>query len=493
MTIPIGPGREERLTFTLGPHRAVTQNRVAPPAPRADAATAVAQDRILPEPESGDAAFTWLLVFTAVLFFRPQDLIPPLAALHLAELSAIAGLIAMITGRLSRREAITRMTPELGAVLAFGAMILLTAPFSVWMGGSVGVFTEVYAKVILVYLLAVNAVSSPKRLERLTWILVLAVAYVGFRAVVDYARGTNLVGHGTRVRGSVGGVLENPNDLALNMVVFIPLAAFLAVGPGSLLKRATAGLCVVFMLGAVVASGSRGGALGLAAMTAVTAAFMVRRAPGIVLAGVVAAICALPVLPANYWHRLESITDASKDDTGSREARRVLLSESLQAYVQHPLVGVGAGEFKNWNNDKREQAWHESHNVLLQVASELGTIALLVFLFMVGRAFFAVYETRRLLRRRLSRRTAARAPVLSQEEAAMFDAHSAAMVASLVGWCVCAMFASVAYNWTFYYLLALAATPREMLRGRVPAAARRKPRTAAAAPRLATIEGGAGA
>ena len=35
------------------------------------------------------------------------------------------------------------------------------------------------------------------------------------------------------------------------------------------------------------------------------------------------------------------------------------------------------------------------------------------------------------------------------------------MVAGLVGWFVCALFASVAYHWTFYYLLALAVAPRD--------------------------------
>jgi hypothetical protein len=35
---------------------------------------------------------------------------------------------------------------------------------------------------------------------------------------------------------------------------------------------------------------------------------------------------------------------------------------------------------------------------------------------------------------------------------------------------VCALFASVAYNWTFYYLLALAATPRDVLLDRIPRA-----------------------
>jgi hypothetical protein len=40
--------------------------------------------------------------------------------------------------------------------------------------------------------------------------------------------------------------------------------------------------------------------------------------------------------------------------------------------------------------------------------------------------------------------------------------------AGLIGWFVCAMFASVAYNWTFYYLLALVVAARELARDRFP-------------------------
>ena len=92
--------------------------------------------------------------------------------LHLAELSALAALVSLFMGRLARRQSITRMTPELAGVLAFGAVILVTAPFSIWFGGAVGTFQDLYLKVILVYLLAVNVLISPKRLERLTWVLV---------------------------------------------------------------------------------------------------------------------------------------------------------------------------------------------------------------------------------------------------------------------------------------------------------------------------------
>ena len=78
----------------------------------------------------------------------------------------------------------------------------------------------------------------------------------------------NLVEYG-RVEGAVGGIFKNPNDLALNMVAFLPFAVFIALRPGSMVRRATAGLCAVMMLGAIVASHSRSGTLGLVAMLGV--------------------------------------------------------------------------------------------------------------------------------------------------------------------------------------------------------------------------------
>jgi hypothetical protein len=44
--------------------------------------------------------------------------------------------------------------------------------------------------------------------------------------------------------------------------------------------------------------------------------------------------------------------------------------------------------------------------------------------------------------------------------------HGAAMIAAMVGWFVCALFASVAFNWTFYYLLGLSVAARDVVRAR---------------------------
>lgn len=506
-------GIGERLAFSLGARREVTPSRGSdagpaldpvvpggappdPPVPAAGPSSAVGSARASARSnhaapaEPRDWAFIWTLVFTGVLFLRPQDVFPPLEVLHLAELSALAGLVSLIVGRLSRRQTLTRMTPEFAGVLALGVVILLTAPFSIWFGGAVGVFTDVYLKVALIYLLAVNVVVSPKRIERLTWLLVLALGYIAFRGVFDYARGVNIVARGTRVQGAVGGLVQNPNDLALHMVTFLPLALLMAMSSGSWLKRILAVGAAACMLGAIVVSGSRGGFIGFAFMFVVLGFFAARQRPMVAVAGVFVLLSALPLVPDYYWRRVASITDSSKDDYGSSEARRKLFSDAFDAFVENPFTGVGAGQFYSYKPETRRQPWQEAHNIWLQVAADLGFVGFAVFTFLVARAFGAIWQTRRLLARvraaaRRRSNASSRAPgvpQISAEEATLFDAHSAAMAAALVGFFVCAFFSSIAYHWTFYYLLVLAVAPRDVLRERIPVPARR--RVPAAAPAI---------
>jgi O-antigen ligase len=358
----------------------------------------------------------------------------------------------------------------------------------------------VYMKVMLVYLLAVNVLVSPKRIERITWLLVLALGYLAFLAVFDYVRGVNMIARGTRVQGAVGGMMGNPNDLALHMVVFIPLALFMAMQPGRPLKQLIAAGAGFLMVAAVVASGSRGGFLGLVVMLAVLGTFAARQRPGAAVVGVLLLICSLPLVPDQYWRRIASITDSSKDDYETAQARRQLYEEAYAAFLENPLTGVGAGQFKNYKPQGRVEAWHETHNIWLQVASELGTLGLAVLTFLMARAFGAVWQTRRLLARVRAGTAAALRPStssrrvpafarISPSEAAMFDGHSAAMAASLAGFFVCAFFSSVAYTWTFYYLLVLAAAPRDILRARLAAPARHPAAVAARTPaKLSDLE-----
>jgi O-antigen ligase len=462
----------ERLAFGYGTTghdgQAPARADVVAATSATEAHTSTVDLRQLLRRERSDWAFTGLLAFTAILFLRPQEQFPPLNPLHLAEVSALLALAAMVMRRLQRGLSISRYTPELGGVVGLGFIILATAPFSIWMGGSVATFTEIYSKIILIFILMLNTLTNPKRIDRFLWLIVFASGYIAFRALADYARGVNMVENG-RVQGSVGGMFKNPNDLALNMVAVLPLGVALAMRTQAPIRRLAALGCGLLMMGAVIVSQSRSGAIGLGVMILVLGFNIARRRPAIAVAGVLAIMFALPLMPSSIWHRFSGITDQSADETGSAEARRILLRESFQAFLEHPITGVGAGQFKNYNPEGRQEAWRESHNVILQVAAELGIVGLGTFAFLIVRAATSGAKTRRLLKRAGGLTPSRRDPsppvvaVVTAEEAEWLRSHTAAMTAALAGWFFCALFASVAYNWTFYYLLALAVAPREFL------------------------------
>lgn len=462
----------ERLTFNVGRTghgQPVVAGRAGrrPPAPSAPAATALPFTR-----ERYDWDYLWLLGFTAILFFRPQDQIPGLEMLHLAELTAIFGLAAMAVRRLNAGLSIAKVNTELVGVIALGGVIVLSVPFSIWPGGSAKVFSDIYVKIILIFALMMSTLTSPKRIRQMTWLMIVASSYIAGRAVFDYLRGVNLV-EGDRVRGAVGGMFENPNDLALNLVTFLAPTLFIIMQDRRTSRRIVATLFAAVMVAAIVCTKSRSGFLGLLAMGAVVAYYTARAKPGIVLAGILAGVLALPVMPQSFWNRMDSIMNAQEDTTGSREARLRLIDQGVQVFLDNPLTGVGAGQFQNYNAPGETlEKWRVTHDVWLQVASELGIFGLLTFGFLVIRAYRSSFAALRILRGR--RRSPP--PPLAPADRAVLDQNAKGMLAAMVGWTVCSLFASVAFNWTFYYVFALAVAGREIaadarLRAAAPAEA----------------------
>ena len=466
----------ERLVFGYGTSRNTAPSEVLAVNAETRKAEKAPQHAASVRPQSAAAAenrtdwpYLGLMVFTAMLFFRPQDLITPLRMLPMAEIAALFALGTLITGRLGRGLPLSRTTPEVIAVLAFALCILALAPFSVWMGGAIHTFTDLYAKVVLIFVLMVNTLTSPRRIEQFTWLIVIASGYIAGRTVFDYARGIHLIENG-RVQGAVGGMFKNPNDLALNMVAVLPLALGFVFRRISPMRRSIAAFVAMLMLFTVVATQSRAGTVGLVAMVLVLAVNIVKRRPGIVFGAALVGMLALPLLPSSYLQRIASITDKNLDQTGSREARSRLLRESFATFLAKPLTGVGAGQFKNYDPEGREEPWRETHNVVLQVAAELGIGGLVIFGFLVARGFNGPIQTRRLLRRSeagRSKQRQATVAALDPGERELLTTHAEMLSAALAGWFVCALFASVAYHWTFYYLLALAVVPRDYLRTRL--------------------------
>jgi len=109
--IPVVAGRDSRVSAATARVRAT-----------AKALAAAARDRY-------DWDYLWMLVFTALLFFRPQDQVPPLEVFHLAELTALAGLAAMAVRRLSAGQTIAKINTEVIGVIVLGGIILFGLSF----------------------------------------------------------------------------------------------------------------------------------------------------------------------------------------------------------------------------------------------------------------------------------------------------------------------------------------------------------------------------
>jgi O-antigen ligase len=481
----------ERLTFNIGSSRggplvvagrAVDRqatSKAAPPVSRLSRA----QGHVAAVRERYDWDYLWMLAFTALLFFRPQDHIPGLGALHLAELSAIGGLAAMAVRRLSSGQTIAHVNAEVIGVIALGGILVLTMPFSIWPGGSLTVFSDIYVKIILIFALMMSTITSPRRVRQMTWIMIVASGYLASRAVVDYLRGVNLV-EGDRVRGAVGGMFENPNDLALNLVTFLAPTLFIIFQERKMSRRLFACAIAAAMVAAIVCTKSRSGFLGLIGMGAVVMYYLAKVKPAIVMGVVLAAMMALPVMPSSFWDRMDSIVNAEEDQSGSRAARLRLIDQGMEVFLENPVTGIGAGQFQNYNAPGATEKWRVTHNVWLQVAAELGFFGLLTFAFLVLRAYSSNFAALRMLRSSQRRRgsnpqSAIRSPQvdLSDEDRRILDINAKGMLAAMVGWTICAFFASVAFNWTFYYVFALAVAGRDIVASRRLAAAAPAPTT----------------
>ena len=123
------------------------------------------------------------------------------------------------------------------------------------------------------------------------------------------------------------------------------------------------------------------------------------------------------------------------------------------------MFGLGAGQFVNYDPNGRQEAWRETHNAVLQVAAELGVLGLAVFVTILGIGFRAAHGTASALRQ-ANRSRRARAQRLSRGSPPAL--YAAALLASLTGWLLAAIFGSVAYYWTLYIVLGLAVTHRDI-------------------------------
>jgi len=379
-------------------------------------------------------AYRALLLFTAFYYLRPEDYIPGLDVIPWVKISGGIALLALIFGIMGKGK--VKLPAEIKFLLLLFTQMVLAIPFAVWRGGAFAVVFEKFSKAVIVAVLISMIVGRMAELRRLLWIQAASVAVVTFASVV--------IGHHYfgRLYGASNGILENPNDLAINIAINFPLCLAFLLGARGPVRKGVWAIAVLIMLYAVVATYSRSGLIALIVTVLVCVweyGVKGRRVYLVAIAGLLAVVAlAVALVTPHYTTRVKSIFAGNIEgsgDRGSLEARGALLKQSISLALHHPIFGIGPGNFPII----AENDWRVAHNSYTEIAAEAGFPALILFLLALAWAFKNVRRVRK-----------AQSYAADRE----LQLFTGALWASLAAYIVSAGFASTEYNLFPYFMIA---------------------------------------
>lgn len=377
-------------------------------------------------------AYRTLVVFSAIYFLRPEDFIPGLTLVPIGKIAGGITLLALIFGVKPKERG--KMPIECKLLLVLLAHMILTIPFAFWRGGAADTVINKFSKGVIVALLIALVVTKVNELRKLLYIQSAAVAFISIASILAHHTEEG------RLMGIQKGILENPNDLAINIAINFPLCmAFLFAAKGGLRKFLwTVGL--LGMLYAVVATYSRSGMIAMAITGMICLwEFGVRgKRTLFLMSTAIIGVFAVAVMLAtpHYFTRIESLVRGNIEgsgDKGSLEARTQLLRDSLSLMVHNPVFGVGPGNFGVITG-----AWRVAHNTYTEMGAETGLPGLILFCAVLVSAARRIRRVRKL-------------PGYADNE--YIRLWTSALWAALAAYLAGAIFASTEYNLFPYFMV----------------------------------------
>jgi probable O-glycosylation ligase (exosortase A-associated) len=400
------------------------------------------------ELDQNETPFWALMAFTFILLIAPQNFLP-IGALRPALLAGAVAAGAYLLDRIRRGRPLTDFTPEIVLAGFLAGWAVLTIPFSYWPGGSISFFLALYLKALIIFWLIAHVVVTVSRLRIAAWLLALMSVPLAGAAAIHFFAGEFLPDGARRIPGYEAALTGNPNDLALMLNLILPLVvALFRLTPRVSLRYLLAGI-ILLDVAAVILTFSRAGFLTLALVFALFLwKFGRQKRLGLILAALLTASVAIPLLPSGYSERLSTISDIQADITGSAQQRWNDAKVAAHYTLQHPIVGAGIGMDELAMNEQRGPEWKKIHNVYLQYSVELGLPGLLLFCLL----FRSVYRSVQWVQAR-SRNVEGRQDLFKLAEGLQI---------ALLAFAVAAFFYPVGYHYYFYYFAGLAVAARKI-------------------------------
>jgi putative inorganic carbon (hco3(-)) transporter len=428
------------------------------------AALGVAGLGLLTRPRTATLLFIAILYLNvpvvAMRFHCAPDLIVAIAPLPL--------LVPVLSYVVIRRQALV-VTPALFWMVAYLAALIVAAFFSGDVEDSTRAVMQFATEGLVLYLLMTNAVRTFATVRAAVVVLLVVGAFLGglslfqevtksydnpywgFAQTKEVDPDEPVVTDG---RPRLSGPIGSKNRYAQAMLVLLPLALFGYLTARSRLYRGLSVAAGILILAGVLLTFSRGAGVALIALVLIAIMLRSIRPRTAILMGVTA-IAAMFLIAPDYYDRIESVTgvgafvseEADRPD-GAILGRATSNLAALNVFLDHPLVGVGPGQYASaysraYANElglRHFTTSRRAHNLYLEIAADAGIVGLVAFLGIVGATMIGLWRCRkRWLRERPE-----------------YAFWATAFLLSVTGYMLSATFLHLAYMRYFWFLIALA-------------------------------------
>lgn len=403
-----------------------------------------------PESKTG---FYLVLVYLLFEFGRPQDIIPGLAAIPFGTgLSVLIFLNVVRSGKINFSRLQTKLWIPLFVVMTIHVPIAMN---NFWALMTLKDMVLLYA----VYLGITVFIDST---EKMMTCIKMWLGIHAFLAIMGTLQG----GHG------IGGWMGDENDFCMVMNMVVPFAYFLLFSVTSAVQKIKYLAFLGTFLLAAMATLSRGGFIGLAAVGAYCWYRSTKKGNALVVLLIAVMFMAL-FAPQTYWDEISSSTnDETMSDEGTGGARLYTWGIGMDMFFHNPIIGVGQSNFP-WTIGEYEAgrtfharsfAGRQAHSAWVTLIAELGLAGIVI----IGGMLFQCYRDLAFVRRTFAppqRRETHGQIMKAGEYVRMYLAR--AMEGSLIGFIMSSVFISTLWYPSLWIMIALVVALRNVSDGEV--------------------------
>lgn len=325
--------------------------------------------------KSETLAFWMICAYLFLEYVRPQSIYPAIDILPWTQIAVLGALVGCFLDK-SVRWASSSINVWLSL---FFVVILLSSFFAYWPDVSYSQLKNLYTWIII-YFLIINIINTERRLFIFLCIFLIASFKLSLSLSIKWAeRGFSFTDWGLK---GPPGFFENSGELAIQMLVFWPLAwAFsLYLKPHiSKIKYYALLLMPITAVMVILGASSRGAQLALLAQLCLLNYKSILK-PKILVSSIVIFSALWLILPQEQKDRFQVVGD----DRTSQQ-RLLYWENGIEMMNQHPVLGVGYFNYipyyeRFYQSDMLYDKAELPHNIFIQVGTDSGYVGLSIFL-----------------------------------------------------------------------------------------------------------------